>query len=271
VPEVTAALNRHGIAHHVERTQSLQHARQLARAAVKAGETAVTLGGDGLVGCVAGALSGTGGVLGVLPGGRGNDFARTLGVPLEPGAACEVLARGHERRIDVGDVEGRAFIGIASCGFDSDANRIANETKLVTGDLVYAYAAVRALVAWKPARFDLDFDGGERLTFTGYSVAAANAKAYGGGMYIAPDAELDDGELDLVMTGRQSKLRSLAGLPKAFDGSHADLPNVHIRRAASVRISADRPFTMYADGDPIAELPATVTTRHRALRVIAPE
>jgi YegS/Rv2252/BmrU family lipid kinase len=271
LPEVTAALERHGIDHHVERTHSLEHARQLGRAAVKAGETAVTLGGDGLVGCVAGALSGTGGVLGVLPGGRGNDFARTLGLPPEPGPACDVLAAGHERRVDVGDVDGKPFIGIASCGFDSDANRIANETRLVKGDFVYAYGALRALVAWKPAQFVLDFDGRERLTFTGYSVAAANAKAYGGGMFVAPDAELDDGALDVVMTGRQAKRRFLADLPKVFDGSHVNCPAVHIQRAASVRIAADRPFTMYADGDPIAELPATVTTRHRALRVIAPE
>jgi YegS/Rv2252/BmrU family lipid kinase len=268
--EVEAVLRGHDVDHHVERTTSLDHARRLARAAIDAGETAVTLGGDGLVGCVAGVLSGTGGVLGVLPGGRGNDFARTLGLPLEPGPACEALLVGHERNIDVGDVDGRPFIGIASCGFDSDANRIANETKLVKGDLVYAYGALRALIAWKPARFELDLDGRERLTFTGYSVAAANAKAYGGGMFVAPDAELDDGALDVVMTGRQSKRRFLADLPKVFDGSHVNCSAVHIRRAGSVRVSADRPFTMYADGDPIAELPATVTTRHRALRVIAP-
>jgi YegS/Rv2252/BmrU family lipid kinase len=270
LPEVEAALRGSGVDYHVERTQSLEHARALAQAAVEAGETAVTLGGDGLVGCVAGVLSGTEGVLGVLPGGRGNDFARTLGLPLEAGPACAVLVDGEVRRIDIGDVDGRPFIGIASCGFDSEANRIANETKLVKGDLVYAYGALRALVAWKPARFELDLDERERLTFTGYSVAAANAKAYGGGMFVAPDAELDDGALDVVLTGREPKRRFVADLPKVFDGSHVNCPAVHIRRAGSVRVSADRPFTMYADGDPIAELPATVSTRHRALRVIAP-
>jgi YegS/Rv2252/BmrU family lipid kinase len=271
LPEVVAALDRHGLAHHVERTESLKHARELARAATKAGETAVTLGGDGLVGCVAGALSGTGGVLGVLPGGRGNDFARSIGIPLEIGPACDLLASGHERRIDVGDVDGKAFIGIASCGFDSEANRIANETTIVKGDLVYAYGALRALAGWKPARFDVDFAGGERWTFSGFSVAAANANAFGGGMFLAPNAELDDGELDVVMIGGKSKRRYIAGLPDVFDGSHVENPTVKVRRTSSVTISADRPFTMYADGDPIADLPCTVTTRHQALRVVAPE
>jgi YegS/Rv2252/BmrU family lipid kinase len=270
LPEVEAVLRRHEVDYHVESTTSLDHARQLARAAIEADETAVTLGGDGLVGPVAGVLSGTGGVLGILPGGRGNDFARTLGLPLEAAPACEVLVAGHERLIDVGDVDGRPFIGIASCGFDSEANRIANETKLVKGGLVYAYGALRALAAWKPARFEIDLDSGERFSFPGYSVGACNTKAYGGGMFVAPAAEIDDGLLDVVMYSQGTKRRFLYNVTKSFQGRLQDSPSVHAVRAREVRISADRPFTMYADGDPIAELPATVTTRHRALRVIAP-
>jgi YegS/Rv2252/BmrU family lipid kinase len=270
LPEVEAVLRRHEVDYHVERTTSLDHARQLARAAIEADEATLTLGGDGLVGPVAGVLSGTGGLLGVLPGGRGNDFARTLGLPLDAGPACEVLLAGHERLIDVGDVDGRPFIGIASCGYDSEANRIANETKLVKGDLVYAYGALRALAAWKPARFEVDLDGRERLAFTGFSVGACNTKAYGGGMFVAPAAEIDDGLLDVVMYSHGTKRRFLYNVTKCFKGRLQDSPSVHVVRAHTIRISADRPFTMYADGDPIAELPATVTTRHRALRVIAP-
>ena len=270
LPEVEAALRELGLEYHVERTRSLEHARELARRAVATDEVAATLGGDGLVGTVAGVLSGTEGVLGILPGGRGNDFARGLGIPLEAGPACAVLVQGVERALDLGDVDGKAFIGIASCGFDSVANRIANETKLVKGDLVYVYGALRAMATWQPAAFTLDFDGQERWTFRGFSVAAANSRAYGGGMFLAPEAELDDGALDVVMTGHYARRRALIDLPKVFDGSHANLPAVRIRRAREVRVAADRPFTMYADGDPIAELPCTVTTRHHALRVLAP-
>ncbi|MDX6699675.1 MAG: hypothetical protein QOE65_3072 [Solirubrobacteraceae bacterium] len=270
LPAVEAALRGHGFTVRVTSTRDLPHACELAGAAVRDGEVAVTLGGDGLVGCVAGQLAGGEGVLGVLPGGRGNDFARVLGIPADPIEACATLATARERLIDVGDVDGRPFIGITSFGLDSVANRIANDTKLIKGNLVYAYAALRALATWKPARFTLDLDRGERLEFSGYSVACANSKAYGGGMFVAPDAELDDGLLDIVMSGSATKRRALMDLPKLFDGTHLESPFVHVVRSAAVRVSADRPFTMYADGDPIAELPATVSLRHRALRVLAP-
>jgi YegS/Rv2252/BmrU family lipid kinase len=267
---VEAALTRGGLEYQTERTRSLEHARELARAATAAGETAVAFGGDGLVGAVAGALNDTVGVLGVLPGGRGNDFARVLGIPLDPVAACRVLATGVVRSLDLGEVGGRTFIGIASCGFDSEANRIANETRVVRGNLVYAYAALRALISWRSARFEVQLDGGERRTIIGYTVAAANSKAYGGGMMLAPDASLEDGLLDIVITGEVSKLGFLRGLPKVFKGAHVGEAGVSVVRAAEMRVSADRPFTMYADGDPIAELPAVVRALPGAVRVIVP-
>ena len=270
LPAVQAALSDRGVAWHAEPTTSLEHARELARAACAEGEVAVTLSGDGMVGAVAGELQGTNGVLGVLPGGRGNDFMRTLGIPHDIAAGCEVIASGAERMIDVGEVDGRPFIGIASCGFDSEANKIANETTLVQGNLVYTYAALRALAAWTPARFELDIDGRERIAFPGFSVGACNTKAYGGGMFVAPEAELDDGLLDLVMYSRGTKRRFLLNLTKCFQGRLQESPSVQVVRAREVRISADRPFTMYADGDPIADLPATVRVHHRALRVLAP-
>ena len=96
-------------------------------------------------------------------------------------------------------------MGIASLGFDSDANRIANESKLVRGNLVYLYAALKALASWRHARFEVTVDG-ERHDVTGYSVAVANSRAYGGGMLVAPDAELDDGQLDVVTIAQSPKL-----------------------------------------------------------------
>jgi YegS/Rv2252/BmrU family lipid kinase len=269
--DVSAALSRHGVEHRVERTQSIEHARELARAAGAAGEVAAAFGGDGLVGAVAAALgAANSGVLGVLPGGRGNDFARALGIPLEPVAACATLASGVERALDLGEADGRTFVGIASCGFDSEANRIANQTKLVRGNLVYAYGALRALASWRAARFSIAVDGGPPRTVTGYTIAAANSKAYGGGMLMAPDASPTDGLLDVVIVGDTPKLRFLRLLPTVFKGEHVRQPGVEVVRCKEVRIEADRPFTMYADGDPIAELPVTVRAVPGAVRVIVP-
>ena len=268
--DVQSTLDRYGLPHRVQWSRSLEHAHELARRAAAAGEVAVAFGGDGLVGAIAHALRESDGVVGILPGGRGNDFARVLGIPLEPRAACEVLANGIVRKLDLGEVGSNTFIGIASCGFDSDANRIANETRLVRGNLVYAYGALRALAAWKAATFTVRLDGGESRTFRGYSVAAASSNAYGGGMWLAPDASLEDGLLDVVMIHDMPRVRFLRLLPTVFKGRHVRLPVVEIVRAREVEVSADRAFEVYADGDPIARLPATVRAVGGAARVIVP-
>lgn len=262
------ALSRHGIEYRRVFTEGLEHGRAEAVAAAASGEIPVVMSGDGLIGQVGGALVGAGVPMGVIPSGRGNDFARVVGIPDDVEEAVAVLAGGRPREIDVGEVNGKRFLCIASCGFDSDANRIANESR-IKGRIVYAYAALRALASWKPARFALTLDG-ERREFRGYSVAAANSRAYGGGMFIAPDAELDDGLLDVVTTAEVGKLRFLANLPQVFEGKHVNNDEVTVSRAAEVRIEADRPFAVYADGDPVADLPATVRILPRALRVIVP-
>jgi len=154
LPRVEARLRELGLPFTVQRTQSLLHGCELAREAAERGETPVTLSGDGLIGAVAGAVREVpGAVLGVLPGGRGNDFARMVGLPLDAVAACDVLAEGREVPVDMGAANGRTFLGIASLGFDSDANRIANAAPPQLGRLVYVYGAVRAIAAWTPACF----------------------------------------------------------------------------------------------------------------------
>jgi YegS/Rv2252/BmrU family lipid kinase len=270
LPRAERALRELGVRFHTELTRDLGHGRELARAAATAGEVTVTLSGDGLVGCVVGALREVpGAVLGILPGGRGNDAARALAIPPDVEAACAVVAGGVERDLDVGDVEGRSFVGIASLGFDSDANRIANAAPARLGRLVYVYGALRALAAWKPAVFALRLDG-EPLSCTGYSVAACNSGRYGGGMLLAPDARLDDGLLDVVLIGAHSKRAFLATLPKVFSGAHVRHPAVRVLRGRELHVDADRPFTVYADGDPIGETPLTIRVIAHAVRVLVP-
>jgi YegS/Rv2252/BmrU family lipid kinase len=266
---VRAALGRHGLEHHVDSTRDLPHARELTAAAVAAGEMPVAFGGDGLVAAVAGALNGSGAVMGVLPGGRGNDFARCLGLPLDPVAACAVLAKGEPASVDMGAVGDRTFLGIATCGFDSDANRIANSARLVRGRFVYTYGGLRALAGWKPASFKLRIDGVDHALY-GYTVSVANTAMHGGGMQIAPEASLHDGQFDVVMIADLPKLSFLRVLPTVFKGTHVEQDVVTIIRGSTVEISADRPFTLYADGDPLAVLPATLTVLPAAVRVMAP-
>jgi len=265
---VEAELRGRGLRFRVERTTSMDHARECARGAAMAGEIVAAMGGDGLTGAVAGELQDGAGVLAVLPGGRGNDFARKLGIPSDPVAACALLD-GPERRVDLAAVDGRTYLGILSAGLDSDANRLANTTRLPLGTGVYAYGALRALATWRPARWTVTIDGASR-EFDGYSVAVSNSGVYGSGMYLVPDAQLDDGLLDVVLSEDVPKRRYLANLPKVFKGTHVHEPGLHMLKGRSVSFSADRPFTAYADGDPIAELPATVDVVPGTLRVLAP-
>jgi YegS/Rv2252/BmrU family lipid kinase len=269
LPAVETALRGHGLRFRVERTTSIDHARELARGALERDEIAAAMGGDGLVGAVAGELRETSGTLGVLPGGRGNDFARKLGIGEAPEEAVRVIAQGAERRVDVADIGGRTYLGIASAGLDSDVQVIANATSLKLGNLVYVYGTLRALRAWRPARWTVTLDGAER-EFSGYSVAIANSGVFGGGMYLVPDAALDDGMLDIVLSAETPKRHFLASLPKVFKGTHVTDPALTFLQAREVVFHADRPFTAYADGDPIADLPATVRIVPRALRVLAP-
>jgi YegS/Rv2252/BmrU family lipid kinase len=269
LPKVHAALDGLGGEHRTVTTRSIDHAYEEATRAAQDDETVLALGGDGLLRPLAGALKNTDSALALIPCGRGNDLARVLGVPTDPSEAARLAVEGQERLLDVASVEGTPFMGIASFGLDSDANRIANEAKLVKGDAVYVYAALRALAAWKPATFTLNVDG-ERHQFVGYSVAVGNSKAYGGGMFILPHAELDDGKLDVMLVHKTSKLRCLIELPKVFKGTHVNSAHVEFLRGEEIEVSADRPFAIYADGDPIGATPAIMRVERRCLRVIAP-
>ncbi|HEY5052409.1 MAG TPA: diacylglycerol kinase family protein [Solirubrobacterales bacterium] len=269
LPRVEQALDEHRVDFRVQKTKGLKDGVDQALNAIEAGEVPVVMSGDGLVGAVGGAMAGSETPLGILPGGRGNDLARVLGIPDEPELATEVLLRGHSRRIDVGEANGARFLGIVSVGFDSEANRLANETHFLRGNLVYAYAALRTLLGWKPARFTVRVDA-ERVRFTGYSVSVANSKAFGGGMFIAPDAELDDGEFDIVTIGEVGKLRFVGNLPKVFKGTHVEDDEVRVFRARRLELTASKPFPVYADGEHLTDLPASLRVLPGALSVLAP-
>src|SRR3954447_18764478 len=269
LPRVEAALDQRRAVFRVQRTRGLEHGIDQALGAIEAGELPVVVSGDGLVGAIGGAMAGAETPLGIVPGGRGNDLARVLGIPDEPEEAVAILTAGRIRTIDVGEVNGKRFLGIVSVGFDSEANRVANETSFLSGNLVYAFAALRALIRWKPARFPVRADD-ERYRFTGYSVSVANSKAFGGGMFIAPEAELDDGEFDIVAIGEVGKLRFVGNLPKVFKGTHVGEDEVRVFRAKHLELTASSPFPVYADGEHLTDLPASLRVLPSALRVIAP-
>ena len=267
LPKVKAALSGHDMA--ITPTRSLEHADDLTAAAVADDRVVVAMGGDGIVGRVAGVVAAAGGVLGVLPGGRGNDFCRAVGIPLDPVAACAVLTSGVVTPIDLGYANGVAFIGIASIGFDSEVQERVLSSRLPLGQLVYLYGSLATVLSWKPARFTCTVDGAP-LCVDGWSVAVANTGIYGGGMRLAPTASVTDGLLDVVSSSATSRLAFLRALPRIFKGTHVDLPSVSVSQARTVVLDAERPFRVFADGDPIGTLPCSVTVQPGALQVLLP-
>jgi YegS/Rv2252/BmrU family lipid kinase len=269
LPRVEAALDARRAVFRVEKTRSLEHGAELALRAIELGEVPVVVSGDGLLGAVGGAMAGAEAPLGLIPAGRGNDLARALGIPAEPEAAVDVVLGGASRRIDVGEANGKRFLGIASVGFDSECNRLANETHWLRGNLVYAYSMPRTLIGWRSARFTLAV-GEETKRISGYFVAVANNSVYGGGMYIAPDAEIDDGEFDVVSIGEGGKLRFLWGLRDVLKGAHLGKDEVDVFRTSRLQIDASRPFPVYADGDHLTDLPVSLRVLPRSLSILVP-
>jgi YegS/Rv2252/BmrU family lipid kinase len=267
LPRVEQALTGHDLV--VTPTRSLEHADELVAAAVADDRVVVAMGGDGLVGRVAGAVAAAGGVLAVVPGGRGNDFCRMLGVPSDPVAACALVAEGVPTKVDLAEANGVPFVGIASIGFDSEVQERVLRTRVPLGELVYLYGALATVFSWKHAQFTVTVDGAAQ-SFSGWSAAVANSGFYGGGMHLAPGASVTDGLLDVVTTTSTSRWHFLSTLPKLFKGTHVDDPCVTVRQGATVELSADRPFRVFADGDPIATLPCTVTLRPGALTMLLP-
>jgi len=270
LPSVRRKLDSLGIQHRTGLTSSLDDAVRLTNEALDRGEIPVAFSGDGVAGVVARTASyRPESVFGVLPGGTGNDFCGHVGIPDDAVEACEVLASGVPTTIDLGEANGVRFLGIASFGYDSLANESANAAPRWLGSGVYIWGAISAVIRWKPAHFTVTADGAEK-SFDGWSVLCANTSRYGGGMLIAPNASIEDHQFDLICTLDSSRLRFIRMFPKVFKGTHIDDDNLDVSHAREVIVSADRPFTIYADGDPLTELPAEIRILPSAVKVLLP-
>ncbi|MFC4051897.1 diacylglycerol/lipid kinase family protein [Actinomadura syzygii] len=257
----------------VEYSRGLEHAADVARAAAGTGRVVLGVGGDGMAGCVGGALAGTGALFGVVPAGRGNDFARQLGVPSDPAEQAKLLLEGEPRAVDAIDANGTAVLGSVYTGVDAVANDNANRTRLLRGSAAYYFGALRAIATWRAADYLITVDG-EAHSRQGYTVVAANSGYYGFGKHIAPDARVDDGLLDVVLIKKAPKRLFFAVMRELEDGTHVRRPEVEVMRGREVRIelagTSGRTLPYGADGELPGTLPVTARVLPGALRVLAP-
>lgn len=248
-------------------SRSVEHACEEVAAAVAAGEVVVAAGGDGMLASLAGAVVEAGGVLGIIPSGRGNDFARMLRLSSRSEDVAHVLLEGDPTPVDVIAVGDQVVLGSLYCGVDSLASEIVDRSRRLPSALQYPYAAVRALLTYRPARFRLTVDG-RTEEHDAYNIVVANSAYYGKGMRIAPGADVHDGLLDVVMIGAVSRWRMVTRYPKVYAGSHVELADVRVMRVQAVEVAADREVLAYGDGERVGPLPVRAEVRPGALQVL---
>ena len=258
VVPVARRLRDHGARVEVTYSPRPAAAAALVAAAIDRGDVVVSVGGDGMLSSLAGEVSRRGGTLGMVPAGRGNDFARMLGLPSDPEAQADVLLAGRERTVDLISYGDRVLAGSVYAGVDARAAEIVDRARFVPNFAQYPLAAVRSLATYTPARYHLTIDGTAH-EIEGATVVVANSGYYGSGMKIAPAAVLDDGLLDVIVIEASSRLRLVRALPTVYDGGHVDRDEVHVFTGRSITLAADsrRPVPVGGDGEGLGVLPAT--------------
>ncbi len=240
---------------------------QVLEAAVARGDVVVSVGGDGMLSSIAGRVAALGGTLGVVPAGRGNDFARMLGLSAEPAEVARVLLSGTPAPVDLlslrlGDAPARVVAGSVYAGVDAVAGEVVDKVRWMPGRAQYPYAAVRALARYSPIAVQVIVDG-RAHAFRAATVVVANSAYYGSGMKIAPSASVDDGLLDVVVIEAGSRRELIRSLPTVYDGSHVMRPEVHVLRGRSVEVSGTPSAPIGGDGEQLGHLPASAAAPAR--------
>lgn len=276
LPRLRAAFELRDVEVHVSR--SLADGVRAGVEAFGRGEGVVACGGDGTVAALAEVAAAHGGPLAVVPTGAGNDFARHLGLdPRRPLGAIALLDEGRTIPVDLGrartaDGSSRCFTTVANTGFDSEANRWAHGVRWATGSTLYVLAVLRTVATYRPQPVVVRVDDRE-WRGAAWLVAIGNTRWYAGGMMITPDAELDDGLLDVCVIGTGSTARFVAKFPTVFRGTHVGLDEVVTLRGRDVEVATDGgnvPLDLWASGEPVGPLPATATIAPEPLHVLVP-
>lgn len=264
-------LRAQGLEHQVLESQTPDDPIRLAQQAVHDKvPVVVSIGGDGLVSQVANALVGTDTALGIIPAGRGNDFARGLGLPLDIAGAGAVIAQGQRQRIDVGWANGRYFFSIAIVGLAAEINRRANRFTRLRVNALYSLLTVATIFTENPLPFTLTYDGRERRC-SSWMIAVGNTWSSARGMALVPAARTNDALLDACIINGMGKLELLLSVfPKVFSGRHVYHTGVDTLRGREMTIRSDLPGDLYADGERIGPLPVTLKAIPRALDVLVP-
>jgi len=253
-------------------------------------ERIVVIGGDGTISEAVNGFFDNGVAIapdasfGLIPFGTGGDFRRTMEIPLEAADAAAVIARNHKKKIDLGKIEltqrdgtktTRIFANIASFGVSGVVDRLVNESGKKLGRLSFALATARATWSYKNQRVSLTFDGRaqDRVEATINTVAIANGRYFGGAMMVAPNAEIDDGQFDVIAMGDFGFGDLVKSGRRLYKGTHLAMDKVTSRRARVVEAETVDPGAIVeldVDGEPLGKLPARFELLPGALWMVVP-
>jgi len=234
-------------------------------------DTILVVGGDGMVNSVGSVLVGTDVVLGVVPTGSGNGFARHFNIPLIPQKAVQALVYAERQKIDVGQANGRSFFVTCSMAWDAALVRTFEKSP-VRGVLPYVFAGAYELIAYEPQSFKVRLDEGHPIAFEKPLVfTVANLTQFGGGARIAPNACPNDGYLELVVLEQKDAPWLVGGLPKLFDGRVDQLDRVTSKRFSTLHVHREKAAVIQVDGELIeSQADVTITVMPRSLTVLVP-
>jgi len=291
-PGIASEIRTHFGPYNVAFTKSPGDASTIARRAVESGRPfIIACGGDGTINEVANGILNSGGEteLGILPSGTGGDFGRSLNMPQETRDAARALKTGITKLIDVGKVTfrghdneevSRYFVNVSSVGL---AASIIERVKSVSytnwlplqnlkGKASFAISTLQEVIGIEPATVKVRVDDGEEHSLNTINFCIANARYFGGGMMIAPEAKIDDGFFDVINIGDIGTLKILANAYSLYRGTHISLPEVKSMRAKRVEIRSADGFDLHleTDGELPGKLPATFEIIPKALRVRVP-
>jgi diacylglycerol kinase (ATP) len=278
VEPVRAALSAGGaVVEHGLSTRAGEEA-ELARSAVARGfRTVVAVGGDGTWGNVGSALirSGRPVRLGLVPAGTGCDLAKSLGIPGDDVAACaRIILAGHARAIDVGRVlpDDRYFLNVSGFGYDIAVIEDSWNVRWLGGGALYLYCALRQIHRFPGFPVEMAADGGAPVRRELLMLTVANARVFGGGFRIAPEADLSDGLLDATVFANMGVLSRLQTLVRLLRGTHVVPPVVTASRARTFRLRFERPPAYETDGEwnQAVSSELRIECVPRALEVLAP-
>lgn len=256
---------------HIEQT-----VRQIIQSNTKTDIAFIAVGGDGTVLEVLNGMSYCEyAIMGVIPVGTGNDFSRSMG--LEPGnieESLDVILSNNKDYMDVCEITTakgkRAFLNVASIGFDADINKRAIKLKsLFENHNFYVFTGILTLFCYKSKKLKIKYDG-KTINKTIFLCAIANGNYYAGGFRINPNGKLNDGKMDIILFEKMLSFKMLFRLSKIHKGEHLNYKNVTTIKTDSIEITSKDKVNVQVDGEPLGMVPVRVILRHNAVIILSP-